>query len=93
MPVTPFDTEEEVLGWANEVDYGLAASVWTQDISRGHRVAQALQVGMVWVNTWIQRDLRLPFGGMKASGLGREGGPHSIDFFTELKTIYVDLNS
>lgn len=89
VTVTPFQNETDAISWANEVRYGLSASVWTNDLSRAHRVAHALDVGTVWVNTWLARDLRAPFGGMKSSGLGREGGRHSLEFFTETKTIAV----
>jgi len=91
VTVTPFETEEEAISLANGVDYGLAASIWTQDVSRSHRVARCLDAGVIWVNTWLLRDLRTPFGGMKASGLGREGGEYSIDFFTEVKNICVKI--
>lgn len=87
----PFDTEEEAIALANDTVYGLAASVWTQDIQRGHRVAQSLRVGMAWVNTWYLRDLRSPFGGMGMSGIGREGGVHSFDFFSEPTNVCVQL--
>lgn len=87
----PFDTEEEAIALANDTKYGLAASVWTQDINRGHRVAQNLRVGMAWVNTWYLRDLRSPFGGMGMSGIGREGGVHSYDFFSEPTNVCLAL--
>ncbi len=87
----PFDTEEEAIALANDTKYGLAASVWTQDINRGHRVAQNLRVGMAWVNTWYLRDLRSPFGGMGKSGIGREGGVHSYDFFSEPTNVCLAL--
>lgn len=87
----PFDTEDEAIALANDTVYGLAASVWTQDIQRGHRVAQSLRVGMAWVNTWYLRDLRSPFGGMGMSGIGREGGVHSYDFFSEPTNVCVQL--
>ncbi len=87
----PFDTEEEAIALANDTKYGLAASVWTQDINRGHRVAQSLRVGMAWVNTWYLRDLRSPFGGMGKSGIGREGGVHSYDFFSEPTNVCLAL--
>jgi aminomuconate-semialdehyde/2-hydroxymuconate-6-semialdehyde dehydrogenase len=87
----PFDTEEEALALANGVAYGLSASVWTRDLARAHRVSEALEVGMVWVNTWLKRDLRVPFGGSKLSGVGREGGRWSLDFFSEDKNICVDF--
>lgn len=89
--VTPFDDEEEVVHWANGTEYGLCAAVWTENLRRAHRVAQSLEVGMTWVNTWYLRDLRTPFGGMKRSGLGREGGEHSLDFYSELKNICIKL--
>lgn len=84
-----FDTEEEALALANNSNYGLSATVWTQDVSRAHRVAHQLEVGMVWVNTWLLRDLRTPFGGVKQSGVGREGGWYAMDFFTEPKNITI----
>ncbi|XP_038655324.1 2-aminomuconic semialdehyde dehydrogenase isoform X1 [Scyliorhinus canicula] len=87
--IVPFETEEEVIRRANDVKYGLAATVWSQDVGRVHRVAKKLHTGMVWTNCWLIRDLNLPFGGMKASGIGREGGKDSIEFFTEVKTITI----
>ena len=87
----PFDGEDEAVTMANSTAYGLSASVWTQDISRGHRVARKIQSGVVWVNTWMFRDLRTPFGGMKESGVGREGGMDALHFFTETKNICVGL--
>jgi 2-hydroxymuconic semialdehyde dehydrogenase len=91
VTIAPFKTEEEAIEAANSTEYGLSASVWTGNLSRAHRVAQSLDVGTVWVNTWMLRDLAMPFGGTKHSGLGREGGDHSLDFFTETKTICVKL--
>ena len=87
--VTKFHEENEVIERVNNSKYGLSASVWTKDIGRAHRVAQRLQVGTTWVNCFLIRDLHMPFGGMKESGIGREGAEYSIDFFTELKTICI----
>ncbi|RDW20143.1 5-carboxymethyl-2-hydroxymuconate semialdehyde dehydrogenase [Oceanobacillus arenosus] len=89
VTVIPFDTEEEVLEQVNDTNYGLSASVWTSDIKRATRVAAQIEAGMVWINTWFLRDLRTPFGGMKHSGLGREGGAHSFDFYSELTNITI----
>jgi aminomuconate-semialdehyde/2-hydroxymuconate-6-semialdehyde dehydrogenase len=85
----PFDTEDEVLQWANTTTYGLAASVWTKDLARAHRVAARIESGIVWVNCWLVRDLRTPFGGMKQSGVGREGGVEALRFFTEPKNVCI----
>ncbi|XP_006834707.1 PREDICTED: aldehyde dehydrogenase family 8 member A1 isoform X3 [Chrysochloris asiatica] len=87
--VVPFDSEEEVIKRANNVKYGLAATVWSSNVGRVHRVAKKLQSGLVWTNCWLIRELNLPFGGMKSSGIGREGAKDSYDFFTEIKTITV----
>lgn len=89
VTVTPFDSEEEALALANGVDYGLSASLWTKDVQRIHRFGQNLEVGTLWVNSWMIRDLRAPFGGMKMSGLGREGGLHSLEFFTEATNLCI----
>lgn len=91
VTITPFTSEVDAVTWANGTQYGLAASVWTNDLRRAHRVAGALDAGTVWVNTWLLRDLRVPFGGMKRSGVGREGGDEALRFFTELKTVSVAL--
>ena len=89
ITITPFDNEEEVIGYANDTDYGLASSVWTQNLNRAHRVAEQIHTGTVWVNCWLVRDLRVPFGGMKQSGVGREGGDEALRFFTEAKNICI----
>src|SRR6476660_429217 len=89
VTITPFDGEEEVINHANDVEYGLSSSVWTQNLSRAHRVAERINTGTVWVNCWLVRDLRVPFGGMKQSGVGREGGEETLRFFTEPKNICI----
>ncbi len=89
VTLTPFDTEEEVLMIANSVKYGLASSVWTNDLKRAHRVAEKIEAGIVWINCWLLRDLRTPFGGVKASGVGREGGWEALRFFTEAKNVCI----
>jgi aminomuconate-semialdehyde/2-hydroxymuconate-6-semialdehyde dehydrogenase len=89
--IAPFDTEEEAVSMANDTKYGLAASVWTTNLKRGHRVAQRMNVGITWVNCWFLRDLRTPFGGVGLSGIGREGGVHSLNFYSELNNICVRL--
>ncbi len=88
--IMPFDTEEEVLLYANSTQYGLASSLWTENLSRTHRVAEELKTGIVWVNCWLLRDLRTPFGGMKNSGVGREGGWEAFRFFTEAKNVCIE---
>lgn len=89
--VAPFDSEEEAIALANDTKYGLAASIWTNDLKRGHRVAQQMNVGITWVNCWFLRDLRTPFGGVGLSGVGREGGVHSLNFYSELNNICIQL--
>jgi aminomuconate-semialdehyde/2-hydroxymuconate-6-semialdehyde dehydrogenase len=89
--IMPFDTEEEAVAAANVTPYGLAASVWTKDLTRAHRVAHAIESGIVWINCWLVRDLRTPFGGMKQSGVGREGGEEALRFFTEPTNVCVQL--
>ena len=91
VTLQPFDTEEEALALANDTAYGLAATLWTTDLKRAHRVAAGIDSGIVWVNTWLLRDLRTPFGGVKASGLGREGGFDALEFFTEPQNICIKL--
>ena len=89
--VTPFAGEAEAVALANATAYGLAAYIWTRDLARAHRVAHAVESGMTWINSHNVRDLRTPFGGVKASGLGREGGPHSLDFYTESRIVHIPL--
>jgi aminomuconate-semialdehyde/2-hydroxymuconate-6-semialdehyde dehydrogenase len=89
--IAPFDSEEEAVSKANDTKYGLAGSVWTSNLKRGHRVAQQMNVGITWVNCWFLRDLRTPFGGVGASGIGREGGMHSLNFYSELNNICIRL--
>jgi aminomuconate-semialdehyde/2-hydroxymuconate-6-semialdehyde dehydrogenase len=92
VTITPFAREEEVIAYANSTPYGLAASIWTGDLSRAHRMAERIQSGTVWVNCWMLRDLRVPFGGMKSSGVGREGGVEALRFFTEPKNVCLRLS-
>ena len=89
--IAPFDKEEEAIAMANDTRYGLASTVWTTNLSRGHRVAQAMECGIAWVNCWFLRDLRTPFGGAKLSGIGREGGLHSLNFYSESLNVCVKL--
>ena len=89
--VAPFDSEEQAVQLANDTRYGLAAAIWTSNLQRAHRVARAMEVGIAWVNDWFLRDLRTPFGGVKLSGIGREGGMHSLAFFSEPMNICVKL--
>jgi aminomuconate-semialdehyde/2-hydroxymuconate-6-semialdehyde dehydrogenase len=93
VTVAPFDDEEEVVAWANGTPYGLAATLWTENLTRAHRVAERIDSGVVWVNCWMVRDLRTPFGGMKSSGVGREGGEEALRFFTEPKNVCIDLGA
>ncbi|MCU1290519.1 MAG: NAD-dependent aldehyde dehydrogenase [Acidobacteria bacterium] len=92
VTITPFDAEDEVLSYANSVEYGLSATVWTENLSRAHRMAEKIESGIVWVNTWLLRDLRTPFGGMKNSGVGREGGFEALKFFTEEKNVCIKID-
>jgi aminomuconate-semialdehyde/2-hydroxymuconate-6-semialdehyde dehydrogenase len=91
VTITPFDSEAEAVAFANSTRYGLSATVWTRDLSRAHRVAASLDAGTIWINCWLLRDLRVPFGGMKESGVGREGGFESLNFFTEAKNVCVKI--
>jgi aminomuconate-semialdehyde/2-hydroxymuconate-6-semialdehyde dehydrogenase len=91
VTIMPFDTEDEVLEYANAVQYGLASTVWTSDLKRAHRMAKKLHTGICWINCWLLRDLRTPFGGVKSSGVGREGGFQAIEFFTEPKNVCIKL--
>ena len=89
--IRPFDEEEEVVALANDTPYGLCCSLWTENLSRAHRVSAQMETGLTWVNCWFLRDLRTPFGGAKQSGIGREGGVHSLEFYTELRNVCVKL--
>ena len=86
-----FKYAHEAAKLANTSSYGLSASLWTKDLSRAHKVAHELEAGTVWVNTWLKRDLRMPFGGWKQSGIGRDGAEHSLLFYTEQKTVSIDF--
>ena len=89
--VAPFDSEEEAVAKANDTKYGLAASIWTSNLSRAHRVSRQMNVGITWVNCWFLRDLRTPFGGVGLSGIGREGGQHSLNFYSELNNVCIKI--
>ena len=91
VTIMPFDTEEEVIKYANVTEYGLSATIWTENLTRAHRMAQQVQSGIIWINCWLLRDLRTPFGGMKNSGVGREGGWEVFKFFTEPKNVCIKL--
>lgn len=91
VTLMPFDTEEEVLEYANYTNYGLSATLWTENLSLAHRVASNLEAGIIWINCWLLRDLRTPFGGVKSSGVGREGGFEALHFFTEPKNVCIDF--
>ncbi len=91
VTIMPFDTEEEAIGFANATTYGLSATIWTENLKRAHRVSHQLKSGIIWINCWLLRDLRTPFGGMKQSGVGREGGWEAMKFFTEAKNVCVKI--
>ncbi|MHA2502084.1 MAG: aldehyde dehydrogenase [Candidatus Kariarchaeaceae archaeon] len=92
VTLQPFSTEEEVLSYANSTPYGLSATLWTENVSRVHRMVPKIDSGIIWVNCWLVRDLRTPFGGMKQSGVGREGGDYALEFFSETKNITIDYS-
>ena len=92
VTIMSFNDENEVLAMANDVSYGLSATLWTNDLKRTMRVSKQIDAGIIWVNTWLLRDLRTPFGGMKSSGVGREGGLEALSFFTEPKNICIKYN-
>ena len=89
VSLIPFESEAEAIGMANATDYGLSASIWTDDSEKAQRVAGKIDAGVIWLNCWMVRDLRTPFGGMKQSGLGREGGVEALRFFTEAKNVCI----
>ncbi|HRI77940.1 MAG TPA: aldehyde dehydrogenase [Cyclobacteriaceae bacterium] len=91
VTIMPFDSEEEVVAFANSTTYGLSATIWTENLKKAHRVAASVKSGIIWVNCWLFRDLRTPFGGMKQSGVGREGGWEALRFFTEAKNVCIKL--
>ena len=91
IPVMKVRDDEEAVRLANDTQYGLATTIWTTNLARAHRVAAQIEVGICWVNCWFLRDLRTPFGGSKQSGIGREGGVHSLEFYTELRNVCVKL--
>jgi aminomuconate-semialdehyde/2-hydroxymuconate-6-semialdehyde dehydrogenase len=90
--VSAFDSEAEAVALANDTRYGLAATIWTTNVNRAHRVSQAMRVGLCWVNSWFLRDLRTPFGGAGLSGIGREGGMHSMNFYSELTNVCIRVD-
>jgi aminomuconate-semialdehyde/2-hydroxymuconate-6-semialdehyde dehydrogenase len=91
VTIAPFDSDDEAIDQANSTVYGLSASVWTENLQRAHRVAARLNSGIIWINCWLFRDLRTPFGGMKQSGVGREGGWEALRFFTEARNVCIRL--
>jgi aminomuconate-semialdehyde/2-hydroxymuconate-6-semialdehyde dehydrogenase len=91
VTIMPFETEQDAIHFANSTPYGLSATLWTENLKRAHRVSAEIKSGIIWVNCWLFRDLRTPFGGMKQSGVGREGGWEALKFFTEGKNVCVKL--
>jgi len=91
--IVPFDNEDEVIERVNNIQYGLCGCVWTENAGRAHRIASRMECGTVWINCWMIRDLRMPFGGIKDSGIGREGFPYSEDVFTELKSVCINIGT
>jgi aminomuconate-semialdehyde/2-hydroxymuconate-6-semialdehyde dehydrogenase len=91
VTIAPFHSEDEAIAMANSTQYGLAATLWTNDLNRAHRVAAQIESGIVWINCWLLRDLRTPFGGVKNSGVGREGGWDALRFFTEPQNVCIEL--
>jgi len=92
VTIMPFENEDEVLKMANESEYGLATTIWTENLTRAHRMANIVEAGVIWINTWLLRDLRTPFGGMKNSGVGREGGNEALRFFTETRNVCIEYS-
>lgn len=92
VTLSPFDKEDEVIEYANGTEYGLSSTVWTKDLAKANKMAQELKAGIVWINCWLVRDLRTPFGGVKNSGVGREGGYYALQFFTEPTNVCISLN-
>ena len=93
VTIISFNNERELVELSNQTKYGLSASIFTNDVSKAHRLAAKIDSGLIWINSWLLRDLRIPFGGMKSSGLGREGGNESLNFFTETKNICVKIEN
>jgi aldehyde dehydrogenase (NAD+) len=91
LSIIPFHTEDEAIAIANDTPYGLAGGVWTNDLHRAHRVARKIEAGTVWVNSWLTVNPQTPFGGYKASGIGREGGREAIDAYLQTKNVYVQM--
>lgn len=92
VTISPFKYPHDAVKWANTSSYGLASSLWTKDLSRAHKIAEQIQAGTVWINTWSVRDPRVPFGGIKASGMGREGGDYSLQFYSDIKNVCLQYN-